>query len=218
MSCFQKSPQTCGQEKQIYKQFNLIKMSESKEIIKPTAADVIDLFQNKLGKDPKQMKSLTFEVSETPLSGTIYKLNDEPETYKDPKGVDHKYAVYSVMDSNGNHIGVISVNRFFDTKVVKDDVIVIASEANKGRAMLRSHRLTSTNKFGKSRAEQIANLVGASYEGERTSVYQPIEYIPAKLFSAKKSYKLEKEVEQAVKDLLWKNTEINEKAMTITFV
>ena len=97
----------------------------------------------------------------------------------------------------------------------ENDILIIANGDNQGRAMLRSHRLSSTAHLGKSRAEQIANAVGKRYTAKRVSVAQPKDF--AKIFSAKKSYKIEKDVEDSVKDLLWKNTQLNEKAMVITW-
>lgn len=181
-----------------------------KELVKKSSAEVVAMYEG-IGKTAKQIESLTFEASETPLSGIIGNLLDEPKEYQG-----NKYFVYEVLDDNDKVIGEISVNRLFDTEVKQGDVLIVANGDNKGRAMLRSHRLTSTAHLGKSRAEQIANATGKRYTATREAVSQPKDF--TKIFSAKKSYKMEKEVEETVKELLWKNTQINEKAMAITWV
>lgn len=182
-----------------------------KEIIKISADEVIALYKS-AGKSEKQIESLKFEVSETPLEGIIGNLVQEPKEFSG-----NKYFVYEVLNADGTVIGEISVNRLFDTKVEKDDIIIIANGANAGKAMLRSHRLTNTNHLGKSRAEQIANAVGKKYKAARVSVPQPVEFTPEKLFAGTDLKSVDK-VTAGMKKHLWDNTRINEKAMVIEWV
>ena len=181
------------------------------EKITITGDQVLKAFQD-ANMSEKKIESLSFETSETPLSGTIMQFDPIPREYRG-----NKYFVYKVADANGNEIGEISVNRFFDTEVKQNDILICGENSpNAGRAMLRSHRINSTKRFGKSPKDQISGMIGATYMGERVKVYQPVDYKTA-LFSTKKSYKNESEVEQEVKDKLWKNTQVNEKAIKITF-
>ena len=182
-----------------------------KELINLTAEQVVSMYKS-IGKSEKQLAALTFEVSETPLEGTIGNLITEPKEFSG-----NKYFVYEVLNSEGVVIGEISVNRLFDTKVEKDDILIIANGANKGKAMLRSHRLTNTSHLGKSRAEQIANASGKAYKATRVSVPQPVDFKPAKLFVGNDLKSIDK-VTAAMKKQLWDNTAINEKAMAIEWV
>jgi len=181
-----------------------------KEIVKISADEVAALYKDVLKKNEKQMQSLLFESSETPLTGTISRLVPEPKEYGG-----NKYFVYEVIDDNGKVVGEISVNRLFDTEVRKDDVLIIANGNNKGKVMLRSHRLSNTSHLGKSRAEQIANAVGTKYKAERVKVVQIVDYTPEKLFG---SANAKGEVTATVKNALWLNTTLNEKAMRIEWI
>lgn len=183
------------------------------EIVTTNAAQVVDLYKQ-MGKSEKQLESLTFEVQETPLIGQIYELDEKPKKYQN-----NQYLVYKVQDKNGRHIGEISVNRNFDSEVIQDDIQIVQSETpNKGKAMLRNHRLSNTAKFGKSKADQIAGLIGTIYVAERKKVYQPKDYTKI-CVGTKGQYlnKSENDVTNAHKNALWNNTQINEKAMKIAY-
>lgn len=179
------------------------------ELIKRSADDIVALYKS-VGKSEKQLAALTFEVSETPLEGTIGNLLDIPREFSG-----NKYFVYEVLDDDNKVIGEISVNRLFDTKVEKDDIIIVANGANAGKAMLRSHRLSNTNHLGKSRADQIANAIGRKYTAKRVAVNQPKDF--TKIFVGSNLTSPDK-VSDTQKATLWKNTLINERAMQIEIV
>lgn len=186
----------------------------STESIKPTAEKIIALYKS-IGKTEKQLDSLAFEISETPLSGYVHHLIEEPQVYKTASG-EQQYFVYSITASADSdvEIGTLSVNRAFDSEVKKGDFLVVANEKseNKGKAMLRSHRLTNTNHLGKSRAEQIANLVGCTYTAERVTGNVVKEYT-AKMFCPAPVVDKVATPTPANLEKLWSNTLVNEKLM-----
>lgn len=190
---------------------NTEKMSKDKVML--DAQGVVDLYKG-IGKTPKQLGSLTFEVTETPLEGTISDLVRTPKVYTPKGGKPQKYFVYSVVDADGKEIGEISVNRLFDTQVKEDDVVIVANDdsPNKGMAMLRSHRLSNTSKLGKSRAEQIANAIGKSYKATRKEGFVITSYDAKDMF-----VEPDKDGKVGAKALrkLWENTSVSDRLMEI---
>lgn len=165
--------------------------------VKITAAEVVELYKS-IGKTPKQLASLTFEVSETPLSGIVKRLIPQPAEYQG-----NSYFQFEIVNEEGIVIGKLSVNRLFDSLVEKDDYIVVNSIANKGKAMLRAKRLSNLSQLGMSRAEQIANFIGKTYTAERVSGRVIDLYTPEKLFVPANE---KGEVTKANKEKLWANT------------
>lgn len=177
------------------------------DIIVITAEEVVNLYKG-IGKSEKQIDSLTFEASETPLSGTIKRLITEPAEYQG-----NKYFTYEVVDDNGKVIGTMSINRLFDSLVEKDNVIVVANGENKGKGMLKSIRLSQTNHLGKSRAEQIANFVGRKYTAERVTGRVIDKYTPDHLFVPANA--TDNTVSATNKNKLWANTVVSERLMKV---
>jgi hypothetical protein len=159
------------------------------EIIKIGKDAIVKAFES-AGKSPKQIEALLFELSNTPLRGRIGAFNPEPKTFNTTdssgKAVSQKYFVYPVydVDDNTKEIGELAVNRPFDTFVIKGDYQVVASETspNKGKAMLRSHRMNDLSSLGKSRAEQMESIQGKIYTATK------IKRDVVKLFTADKMF------------------------------
>ena len=178
---------------------------EKLEINQIDASKVVEMYKS-IGKTAKQMASLTFEVEETPEAGVIVGIDETPKVYQD-----NKYFVYKVADpETGEIIGTMSVNRPHDTYVEEGDLIVVGSGANKDKGMLRSHRMNILNPYGKSRAEQIANLIGKKYTSVKQDKNVLISYDPKDMFiEPNKSG----EFSETSKKQLWKN---NTKAVKLT--
>ena len=158
----------------------------SQEIVIISAEEVVKAFES-AGKSAKQIEQLKFELSTTPLTGRIQRFVTEPKEFKtkdtDGKSVVQKYFVFEVADDKGKIIGDLPVSRPFDTYVNEGDYLICGENStNKGKAMLRSHRMNELSGLGKSKAEQIANMVGKSYSATKVTKRIPKSYTTSDLF------------------------------------
>ena len=133
-------------------------------IIKITPEEVVAAYTG-IGASEKKITQLNFVADETPLQGKIIRFNPEAKEYNG-----NKYFTYDVERPDGT-IGSMSVSRLNDTEVVKDRIIFVKSEKNKGKAMLQPSRVSGdiVRNIGRSEAERIANMIGKSYRAERIS-------------------------------------------------
>lgn len=167
------------------------------QIIPITRDQVISAFED-AGMSEKSIKALKFEASETPLEGRIFAFNPIPKVYEG-----NKYFVFEV-EKNGIKVGEISVNRFFDSFVEEKNFLVVANGDNKGKAMLKPLRINSLSRFGTSRADQIANLVGKSYKATKVGKRILKSYDVADIFVPTDT---KGEVSATNLAKLWKNTD-----------
>lgn len=172
-------------------------MSQEK-IIAITKDEVIKAFED-AGMSEKAMKALKFEVAETPLKGTIVSFNTDPKVYENSK-----YFTFNVENSEGVKVGEVSINRFFDSYVEEKKFLVVANGDNKGKAMLKPLRINSLSRFGTSRADQIANLVGKSYTATKVGKRVLKSYDIADIFVPADT---KGEVSATNLAKLWKNTD-----------
>ena len=166
-----------------------------------TREEVLALMQGKISV--KSFDALKFETQDMPLQGTILGLVEEPQEYETPKGDKVLYFVFAVGNSEGKKIGVMAVNRLFDTYVREGDLLQIGERSkseHKGEFMLRSHKVNDLSRFGTSRAEQIANVIGKNYVAKREDKSVLVEYTEDKLFVSTDNTTNRKN--------LWKNTAI----------
>jgi len=178
----------------------------AQDIIAITAEKVVDSYK-KIGKTAEQIAALEFELSSTPLSGTIARFVEEPKEFT-PEGSTEprKYFVYEVIDENGKVTGELSVNRAFDSYVEQGKYVIVSNvkSTNKDKAMLKSIPMNDLTKFGKSRAQQIAGLVGTKYTAEKQEKNVITLYTPEKMFTPKIA--TGKAPTEAHLTALWKNT------------
>ena len=173
-----------------------------------TPAKVLKAYKA-INASEKKLSQLAFEVEETPLEGKIIAFNDTPKEYNG-----NQYFTFKVQRPDGT-FGSMSVSRLSDSFVQKGIAQVVNSELNKGKAMLKSFRVSGdlVRNLGKSEAERIAIMVGKSYKAERTTANVINLYDAETLFITPATENVISETEL---DKLWENTVVSDRLFKFT--
>ena len=173
------------------------------QIVKITPEQVLKAYSD-IGASKKKMDQLSFEIEETPLAGLIIGFDTTPKEYNG-----NQYFTFKVQRPDGT-IGSLSVSRMNDTFVVEGEHLIVKSETNKGKVMLKSFRASGdvVRNIGRSDAERIANMVGKNYTAERISGRVLVDYEPEILFITPVTPDKPTKAELGK---LWKNTAVSDR-------